>query len=60
MGCLLWAILFALSWPLALLFVVLYPFVWIIMLPFRLFGFAVESVFQLLRWLILLPTRLIP
>lgn len=44
----------------ALLFVVLYPFVWIIMLPFRFFGFAVESVFQLLRWLILLPTRLIP
>jgi hypothetical protein len=60
MGCLLWAILFALSWPVALLFVVLYPFVWIIMLPFRFFGFAVESVFQLLRWLILLPTRLIP
>jgi hypothetical protein len=60
MGCLLWAILFALSWPVALLFVVLYPFVWIIMLPFRFLGFAVESVFQLLRWLILLPTRLIP
>jgi hypothetical protein len=59
MGCLLWAILFALSWPVALLFLVLYPFVWIIMLPFRFLGFAVESVFQLLRWLILLPTRLI-
>jgi hypothetical protein len=59
MGCLLWAILFALSWPVALLFLVLYPFVWIIMLPGRFLGFAVESVFQLLRWLILLPTRLI-
>ncbi|HTO77477.1 MAG TPA: hypothetical protein VMQ61_15495 [Thermoanaerobaculia bacterium] len=46
-----------LCWPLALLALVLYPFVWLFLLPFRLLGIAVEGVFGLLRALILLPAR---
>jgi len=44
----LWCILFILCWPVALLAVVLYPFVWLIMLPFRIVGIAVHGVFGLL------------
>ena len=54
---LLWLILLVLCWPLALLGLVLYPFVWLLLLPFRLVGIAVEGVFELLRSLILLPSR---
>ena len=43
----------------ALLGLVLYPFVWLLLLPFRLIGIAVEGVFELLRAVILLPSRLI-
>lgn len=56
---LLWLILLVLCWPLALLGLVLYPFVWLLLLPFRLVGIAVEGVFELLRSLILLPSRLL-
>jgi hypothetical protein len=56
---LLWCILFILCWPLALLALVLYPFVWLLLLPFRLVGIAVTGVFELLRALILLPARLL-
>ncbi len=56
---LLWVILFAVSWPLALLALVLYPFAWLLMLPFRLLGIVVEGVFELLRALILLPARVL-
>ena len=56
---LLWLILLVLCWPLALLGLVLYPFVWLLLLPFRLIGIAVEGVFELLRSLILLPSRLL-
>ncbi len=59
MGCLLWTILLVLCWPLALLFVVLYPFVWVLLLPFRFLGVAVDSVLELMRWVITLPARLI-
>ncbi len=52
---LVWLVLLFLSWPLALLALVLYPFVWLVLLPFRLLGIAVEGVFKLLRALILLP-----
>ena len=45
----LWIILFILSWPLALLALVLYPFVWLLTLPFRLVGIAVRGVLRLLR-----------
>jgi len=56
---LLWLLLFVLCWPLALLALVLYPLVWLLLLPFRLAGIAVESVFQLLRAVLFLPARLL-
>jgi hypothetical protein len=56
---LLWCILLVLCWPLALLALVLYPFVWLLLLPFRLVGIAVGGVFELLGAIITLPARLI-
>jgi hypothetical protein len=56
---LLWCILLVLCWPLALLALVLYPFVWLLLLPFRLAGVVVEGVFALLVGIILLPSRLL-
>ena len=56
---LLWLVLFVLCWPLALLALVLYPLVWLILLPFRVVGIAVEGVFSLLRSVILLPGRVL-
>ena len=56
---LLWLILLVVCWPAALLALVLYPIVWLLLLPFRLLGVAVEGIFELLRALILLPSRLL-
>ena len=56
---LLWCILFVLCWPLALLALVLYPFVWLILLPFRVLGIAVGGVLTLVGSIIMLPARLI-
>ncbi|MEW5981425.1 MAG: hypothetical protein AB1806_03525 [Acidobacteriota bacterium] len=56
---LLWVILFVLCWPLALLALVLYPLVWLLLLPFRLLGIAVEGVFEFLRAVLLLPARVL-
>lgn len=56
---LLWLLLAFLCWPLALVALVLYPLVWLLLLPFRLVGFAVEGVFGLIRGLFLLPGRLL-
>ena len=56
---LLWLILFVLCWPVALLALILYPFIWLVLLPFRLVGIAFEGVFGLLRGLLLLPARLL-
>jgi hypothetical protein len=56
---LLWLILFVVCWPLALLALVLYPIVWLLLLPFRLVGIAVEGVFDLLRAIFLLPARVV-
>ena len=58
MKLLLWLILFILCWPIALLALVLYPFVWLILLPFRLLGIVVDGVFEFLRALFMLPARL--
>jgi hypothetical protein len=55
---LLWVILFILCWPLALLALIAYPFVWLILLPFRFVGIAVGGVLALLSALFLLPVRL--
>lgn len=56
---LLWLILLVLCWPLALLALVLYPLVWLLLLPFRLVGIAVEGAFELLKALLLLPARVL-
>ena len=56
---LLWLVLFVLCWPLALLALVLYPIVWLFLLPFRLVGIAVDGVFGLLRAVLTLPARLL-
>lgn len=56
---LLWCILLFLCWPLALLALVAYPFIWILSLPFRLVGIAVGGVFELLRAIIFLPARIL-
>jgi len=56
---LLWCLLFVVCWPLALLALILYPIVWIILLPFRIVGIAVGGVFELLRAIMFLPARVI-
>jgi len=56
---LLWCILLFFCWPLALVVLVLYPIVWLVLLPFRILGFAVEGVLELLKAIILLPARLL-
>ncbi|MBD3867268.1 MAG: hypothetical protein IFK94_04000 [Acidobacteria bacterium] len=56
---LLWCILLVLCWPLALLAILLYPVIWLLTLPFRLLGIAVEGVFQFVRAVILLPARIL-
>jgi hypothetical protein len=55
----LWCILFVLCWPLALFALVLYPIVWLILLPFRIAGIAVGGVLALLAALFYLPVRLL-
>jgi hypothetical protein len=54
-----WLILLVLCWPLALAALILYPLVWLLLLPFRILGIAVEGVLQLIQALILLPARLL-
>ena len=56
---LLWCILLVLSWPLALLALLIYPIVWLLLLPFRLVGIAVDGVFGLLRGIVMLPARVL-
>lgn len=56
---LIWLVLLIVCWPLALLALVLYPIIWLILLPFRLLGIAVESVFELLRAILMLPARIL-
>ncbi len=56
---LLWCILFAVCWPLALLALVLYPFVWVLLLPFRLVGIAVHGALALVWAVVMLPARLL-
>jgi hypothetical protein len=59
MKFLVWCILLVLCWPLALLALVMYPIVWILLLPFRIVGIAVEGVLELVRGIIMLPVRLL-
>lgn len=54
-----WCILFVLAWPVALLALVLLPIVWLVTLPLRLVGIAVEAIFALLRAILFLPARVL-
>jgi hypothetical protein len=56
---LLWCILLVLCWPLALLALLLYPLIWLLLLPFRLVGIAVDGVLQAVRALVMLPARIL-
>jgi hypothetical protein len=56
---LLWCVLFVLCWPLALMALVLYPIVWLLLLPFRIVGIAVEGVLKLVWAVVTFPTRLL-
>ena len=56
---LLWLFLLFVCWPLALLALVLYPLVWLLLLPFRLVGIAVEGVLELVKAVIFLPARVL-
>jgi hypothetical protein len=55
----LWLILLVVAWPVALLALLLYPIVWLLLLPFRLLGIAVDAVFKFLHALLLLPARVL-
>jgi hypothetical protein len=55
----LWCLLFVVCWPLALIALVVYPIVWLFLLPFRLLGIAVHGVFALLRAILFLPVRVL-
>jgi hypothetical protein len=56
---LLWCLLFVVCWPLALLALILYPFVWLLLLPFRVVGIAVHSALALVWAVVMLPVRLL-
>jgi hypothetical protein len=58
-GFLLWLILLVVCWPLALLALVLYPIVWLLLLPFRILGIAVGGVLELLKAILFLPARVL-
>ena len=55
----LWLILLVISWPLALLALFLYPIVWLILLPFRIVGIAVDSFLKLFKAVMMLPARVL-
>ena len=56
---LLWLVLLVIRWPLALLALVLWPFLWLLSLPFSALGIAVEGLFALLRAIVTLPARVL-
>jgi hypothetical protein len=58
-GFILWCLLLVFCWPLALLALVLYPLIWLLLLPFRIVGIAVGGVFELLRAILFLPARVL-
>ena len=56
---LLWLLLLFVCWPLALLALVLYPIIWLVMLPFRILGIAVDGVLELVKAIVFLPARVL-
>jgi hypothetical protein len=59
LGFIAWLVLLFFCWPLALLALILYPLVWLMLLPLRLLGIGVEAVFELLRAIVMLPARIL-
>ena len=55
----LWVLLLMICWPVAIIALVLYPIVWLILLPFRLIGITVSAVFDILKSIITLPVRIL-
>lgn len=55
----LWLILFILCWPLALIMIILFPIVWLLLLPFRIIGFTLDAVFSLIKAILLFPFKLV-
>lgn len=58
-GLVLWFILFVICWPIALLMLFLFPFVWLLLLPFRIVGFTLDVVFSLIKGILLFPFKLV-
>jgi hypothetical protein len=56
---LVWCVLLVLCWPLALLALVIYPIVWILLLPFRIVGIAVDGALGIVRGIVMLPARVL-
>jgi hypothetical protein len=56
---LIWVVVLVLCWPLAILALLLYPIVWLLLLPFRLIGITLDGLFSLLRAIVMLPSRLL-
>jgi hypothetical protein len=56
---LLWCVLLVVCWPIALLALILYPFIWLLLLPFRIVGIAVEGVLGLVKGILFLPARVL-
>jgi len=56
---LVWVLLLMVCWPIALLALLIYPVVWLLLLPFRLLGIGVDAVFSLLKGIVMLPARLL-
>jgi hypothetical protein len=56
---LLWLLLIVICWPLAVVALILYPIVWLLMLPFRLVGITIDALFQFIKALFLLPTQIV-
>ena len=54
-----WLLLFVFCWPLALMAMVIYPLIWLLLLPLRMVGIAVDGVFELLRAIVLLPAKIV-
>jgi len=55
----LWCLLFLFCWPLAIVALILYPIIWLLLLPFRIVGIAVGGVLELVWALITLPARVV-
>jgi hypothetical protein len=58
-GLVLWFLLLVVCWPLALLMLFLFPFVWLILLPFRIVGLTIGAIFKVITAILLLPFRIV-